>query len=117
MKNQDDLILQHIDLIQKARAVSLIRKSSVGDAVGRFIKLATNKPQEMREYLVHLTKCLRSRRERGLTVEDIILVTANVYALLPPDEEFYPEDEDRLQSALSEAIIKERKSLGRTSVF
>ncbi len=70
------------------------------------------KPKELRSFLVHVTKLLRQRR---LSLDEILLLTTFCYAMLPADEEdvvFYHEDEDRLQSALSEALVRQRYDLG-----
>jgi hypothetical protein len=120
--NDEEAIKKHVDALTRALALcdlsskqSVSKMSRLTELNKRYLK-TTTKPKELRGYPVHLAKATRERRSRGLTLEDLLLLTARSYALLPTKEDFYPEDEDRLQSALSEAVVRDYRdgSLGST---
>ena len=63
-------------------------------------------------FLVEIVKVVRGRRERGVTLDDVLVLLVYVYGSIPSGTEFYPEDEDRLQSVFSEAVVQDREGLG-----
>ena len=113
LKNED-VIKENLDLIQRSRAILCVKKSKrlkalnhVRDIEEKFIK-----SDDKKGFLVHIAKVLRSRKERGINLDDILLLIINCFSGMNPDEGFfYPEDEDRLQSALSEAVVQEKDAL------
>lgn len=117
-KTANKISEESVGVVQKAQAIVQANKSKgnkvfkqVREVRKKFLPLVQAKKREMKGFLVQITKMVRTRKERGLCLDDIVLIIANLYFLLPPDESFYPEDEDRLQSALSEAIVKDKVSM------
>ncbi len=119
--SQDAGIDGNLDLLTKARALTLLqgsqmskRRAKMSEVEARNVRAWHKSSKEGRGFLVQLSKLVRERRDRGLTLENLLVLLTHCYALLPPEEDYYPEDEDRLQSALSEAIVKDRHNLGPT---
>ena len=108
-------------LLQKRQVIEFLGKSlrnfalQLGAISSRFAA-HLDKPKDLKGFLVHAAKIVRTRRERGLTLDDALLFLVHFYALLPPGEDFYPEDEDRLQSAMSEAIVEDAERMGESPV-
>ncbi len=116
--NEEEAIAANLDDLMRSRAVILSRSNQVTKREGkmaeveeRFLKAWAKSNKEGRGFLVQLSKLVRERRERGLDLDDLVLLTTHCYSLISPDEEFYPEDEDRLQSALSEALVSDKARL------
>ena len=121
----EEAIFGNLDTLTRAKALLRSRSAQeekrlgrMSDAADKFAKAWAKSPKEGRGFLVQLSKLVRERRDRGLTLEDLVVLVTHCYSLMPPEEEFYPEDEDRLQSALSEAIVRDfgkgSSSLGQT---
>ena len=113
-------IAANINVVQKAvAAVQAFEGSGEDDKLSYLAKLqeefatALNESaDEAKSFLVEIVKMVRGRRERGVTLDDVLVLLVHVYGSIPSGTEFYPEDEDRLQSVFSEAVVQDRESLG-----
>ena len=116
--NDFEQLTKNMDLLQIARAFcladSLVKEKGLQqleEISTSFVKTMSKNLKNSKNYLSKVTKMIRSRHERGLSLDDILLLITNLYAFLPAGDRFYDEDEDRLQSALSEAIVKDKDNL------
>ena len=113
-------IAANINVVQKAvAAVQAFGSSGEDDKLSYLAKLqeefaaALNESEdEAKGFLVEIVKMVRGRRERGVTLDDVLVLLVYVYGSIPSGTEFYPEDEDRLQSVFSEAVVQDREGLG-----
>ncbi len=119
--NDEKALADSIDVLTRSRALVLAHSSQttkkldkLADAEDRFVKAWSKSAKEGRGFLVQLSKLVRERRDRGLLLDDLLVLISHCYALMSPEEEFYPEDEDRLQSAISEALVRDKDILGPT---
>ncbi|TRY61659.1 hypothetical protein TCAL_13536 [Tigriopus californicus] len=110
-------IEKHLHLVQRAQAMTnancekIIKRFEVLREIQAKFKKSMSNRQELLDNLPFLTKMIRLRRTSGISLDDILLLTTFLYALLPSDVSFFEEDEDRLQSALSEALISDQNHL------
>ena len=112
-------IAANINVVQKAVATLQAFDSSSEDRLtylaklqGDFATALNESVDEARSFLVEIVKMVRGRRERGVTLDDVLVILVFIYGSIPSGTEFYPEDEDRLRSVFSEAVVQDRESLG-----
>ena len=119
-KDDYEVIKANLDTIQRASALVQAGKNS--EKTREFEQLAQLQAHFRQEigdekavqgYLAKMVKLVRGRKEKQLDLESVLLLLVNIYSLLPPGLEFFPEDEDRLQSVISEAIVQEKDDLGQ----
>ena len=113
-------IAANINVVQKAVAAVQALDISGGDnklsclakLQEEFSAALNASADEAKGFLVEIVKLVRGRRERGVTLDDVLVLLVYVYGSVPSGTEFYPEDEDRLQSVFSEAVVQDREGLG-----
>ena len=115
-ENDEALISSNLDLVQRSRAVLLTlrgkRSRQLDGEIAKIRQLLRNNlgnKKDLQECLPHLTKLLRSRgkSETDLSLEDFLTLLTFLYSVINHGVEFFEEDEDRLQSVLSEVIVRE----------
>ena len=119
-RNDFEKIKSNLDTVQRAMALVQASKSAEKNRVyvhlsqiqNEFLDEMGSNIKGVQGYLSKLVKLVRSRKERELSLENILLLLVNIFSLLPAEVEFFPEDEDRLQSVISEAIVQEKDDLG-----
>lgn len=113
-----DKIEKHLLLIQKAQAIANTKCETVKKRFDKIRDIQTelmknmSSRQELLDCLPFITKLIRHRHSSEISLDEILLLITYIYAMLPSDVNFFEEDEDRLQSALSAALISERENLG-----
>jgi hypothetical protein len=112
---KNKLIAANLDLLQ--RSVATIQALKQEDCVHHelretFLSELIKSEDSAKGFLVDIVKLVRSRKERGIVLQDILGLLTYVYGLLPAESEFFAEDEDRLQSVFSEAVVQDRDDLG-----
>ena len=110
-------IAANVNVVQKAvAAVQALedqdKLSYLAELQAKFATALGKSEEEAKGFLVEIVKAVRGRRERGVTLDDLLVLLVHVYGTMPSGAEFYPEDEDRLQSVFSEAIVQDRDGLG-----
>ena len=112
-------IAANVNVVQKAVAAAQAfeseREGKLSHLAELQVKFATalgKSEDEAKGFLVEIVKAVRGRRERGVTLDDVLVLLVHVYGTMPSGAEFYPEDEDRLQSVFSEAIVQDGDRLG-----
>ena len=113
-------IAANINIVQKAvAAVQAFENGGENDKLSYLAKLQDDFAAALKEsadeakgFLVEIVKMVRGRQERGVSLDDVLVLLVHVYGSVPSGTEFYPEDEDRLQSVFSEAVVQDRECLG-----
>jgi len=113
-------IAANINIVQKAvAAVQAFKNGGENDKLSYLAKLQEDFAAALKEsadeakgFLVEIVKMVRGRQERGVSLDDVLVLLVHVYGSVPSGTEFYPEDEDRLQSVFSEAVVQDRECLG-----
>ncbi len=116
-REQNKLVANNLDLLQRSTAIvdaldGGTWHETVAKVQEKFFHQLCDSEEAAQGFLVEIVKLVRNRKERGLALHNILVVLAYTYGLMPPGVEFYAEDEDRLKSVFSEAIVQDRDDLG-----
>ncbi|XP_050684636.1 sec1 family domain-containing protein 2-like [Leptidea sinapis] len=116
-KGNNEIICNHAGILQQALGVVQMIKSpnrSQFDLVTSLEKQVIENLAASREstsVLHQLSHLIKSRKDRGLQLENLLALLVHVYSLTGAEVVFNKQHEDQLQETLSVAIFEDHKTL------
>jgi len=124
LKSKPALLLRHSAVLQQSLAAIQALQSSRSHKCDDLLGLQTLLTHGLGAKGSHVNKesapaaqilqLIKTRRDRAISIEDIILLLVHIYSL--SNDPFSPDKDDKIQAAVSEAMAVDMKTLSDTLI-